>query len=419
MKSTLKYLLGACFVGLNLTSCNKSTDPDQTPAPAQVKTKTSFNEAAALQEADALLAATASLTNTTKESLAQARSAGAAEARFTRRQNVFFPGAIAVDFQRRVPTITLPLYKGLGPNGQPTYYILTEAASFNVAKVLGVNYAPKLVNGRDTDGAQEATIVNGMLKFEGDVDFRPVRSVTAGAFPNTFPPAKVQPGAVGDALYSPLVVLPSGSVINAPIVANSTGTHDHLVSIDYKKGTVVFELLDGFEGGAEYYFHLVTESSDMGASAIERGTYTPRLANLPEFGQSLPTDESALLGFSPVSNGETGPNNPQRQGLNSTILDGQLYDPINVFPLDPDNKKRYGNNYSPMWDAHINAWTPQAIAAGKRRRITSIADLTQLVNRGYVTDAVGNSGAPNGFIAGLKSSHVVINCPVMAQPVSR
>lgn len=417
MKSTLKYLFGACVAGLSLTSCNRSETQDQTPAPAKVKT--AFNEAAALKEADELLTAAASLTNTTKEDLAQARSAGAAAARFTRRQNVFFPGAIAVDFQSRVPTITLPLYKGLGPNGQPTYYILTEAASFNVAKVLGVNYAPKLVHGRDTDGAQEATIVNGMLKFEGDVNFSPTRSVTPGAFPNTFPPAAAQPGAVGDARYSPLVVLPSGSVINAPIVANSTGTHDHMVSIDYKKGTVVFELLDGFEGGAQYYFHLVTESSDMGAAAIERGTYTPRLANLPEFGQSLPTDESALLGFSPVSNGETGPNNPQRQGLNSTILDGQLYDPINVFPLDPDNNKQFGNNYSPMWDAHINAWTPQAIAAGRRRRITSIADLTQLVNQGYVTNFAGNSGPSNGFIAGLKPTRVIINCPVMAQPVSR
>lgn len=214
------------------------------------------------------------------------------------------------------------------------------------------------------------------------------------------------------------MVLPSGSVINAPIVANSTGTHDHLVSIDYKKSTVVFELLDGFQGGEEYYFHLVTESSDRGAATIERGTYTPRLGNLPAFGQDLLADESALLGFSPTSNGETGPNNPERQGLNSTILDGTAYDPINVFPLDPDNAKQYGNNYSPMWDAHISAWTPAAIAAGKRRRIKSIEDLAQLVRKGYVTDAPGNSGEPNGFVGGLRPSRVIINCPVMAQPAN-
>jgi hypothetical protein len=28
----------------------------------------------------------------------------------------------------------------------------------------------------------------------------------------------------------------------------------------------------------------------------------------------------------------------------------------------------------------------------------------------------GNVGAPNGFIAGLKPTRVIINCPVMAQP---
>ncbi len=149
-----------------------------------------------------------------------------------------------------------------------------------MAKVLGVNYAPKLVNGRDTDGAQEASIVGGLLKFEGDVDFSPVRQVAPGLFPSTFPPAVAQPGAIGDARYSPLVVLPSGPVINAPIVANGTGTPDHLVRIDYKKGTVVLELLDGFQGGQEYYYHLVTESSDRGAATIERSTDTPRLGNL-------------------------------------------------------------------------------------------------------------------------------------------
>lgn len=410
MNPLSRYLLGTCLASLALTGCNRKDQEMQAPAPIQAKR--SYDEAAALQEANALLTTAATLTGTTKEDVTQALTASTA--RYSRQQNVFFPGVLAIDFKRK--QVTLPLYKGLGPSGKPVYYILTEAASFNVARILGVNFSPKLVYGRDSDGSQEATIVGGLLKFEGDVDFSPVRKVAPGTFPNTFPPAVAQPGAVGDSKYSPLVVLPSGSVINAPIVANSTGTHDHLVSIDYARGRVVFELLDGFQGGDEYYFHLVTESSDIGAATIERGTYTPRLGNLPTFGQSLPTDESALLGFSPVSNGETGPNNPQRQGLNSTILDGTAYDPINVFPLDPDNQKQYGNNYSPMWDAHINAWTPAAIAAGKRRRIRSIEDLTNLVKQGYVTNAPGNYGEPNGFIAGLLPSHVVINCPVMAQP---
>ncbi len=403
MRATLTYLVGACLLSSILTGCNPETT-EQTPA--FKPEKGAFNEASALKEANSLL--------TTAGASARARQG----VRFTRDQNVFFPGALAFNFQSNPKTVTLPLYKGIGPSGNPTYYIITEAANFYVAKILGINFAPKLIFGRDTEGTQDVTIDGGLIKFRGDVNFAPQRVLQASPDPNTFPPAVAQPGAVGDAEYSPLLVLPSGSVINAPIVANSTGVHDHLVSIDYEKGTVVFELLDGFQGGAQYYFHLVTESSDVGAATIERGTYTPRLGKLPAFGQSLPTDESALLGFSPVSNGETGNSNPNRQGLNSTILDGNLADPINIFPLDPDNNKQYNNNYSPMWDAHLNAWTPQAIQAGKRRRIRSIEDLQQLVREGLVTNFAGNSGQPNGFIAGLKPTNAIINCPVMAQPVS-
>jgi len=334
--------------------------------------------------------------------------------KFTSEQNVFFPSALAVDFKKK--WVTLPVYQGIGPRGNPTYYIITEAADFDVAKKLGVNYAPKLVNGRGTAGSQNVTIENGMIKFKGDVDFTPVRSITPGPFPNTFPPATAQPGSVGDAEYSPVIVLPSGSVLSASIVANSAGNHDHLVSIDYVKGTVVFELLDGFEGGEQFYFHLVTESSDMGAATIERGTYTPRLANLPMFGKSMPNDKSALLGFAPTANGETGANNPKRQGLNSTILDGPAFDPLNVFPLDPDNNKKENNNYSPMWDAHIYIWTDAAIQAGKRRQVKSIEELRGLFTEGSVTNLPVNTGTPNPLIAGLKPTGAIINCPVIAQP---
>jgi hypothetical protein len=364
----------------------------------------------AMEEADGLLTAAAQQTGVSKESFANNLVAE----RFTPEQNVFLPSALAIDFKQK--TVTLPVYKGIGPSGAPTYYILTDASDFDVAKLLGLNFAPKLVYGRGSNGSQNVTIENGMIKFKGDVNFSPERKIAPGPFPNTFPPAVAQPGSVGDSQYSPLIVFPSGSVMNASIVANSTGVHDHLVSIDYAKGTVVFDLLDGFQGGAQFYFHIVTESNDMGAATIERGTYTPRLAHLPTFGKSMLTDKSALLAFSPVSNGETGANNPERQGLNSTILDGIAFDPINVFPLDPDNNKRYHNNYSPMWDAHISAWTDQAIQAGKRRQIKSFEDLQQLVADGYVIDFAGNSGEPNSFVAGLKPTKAIINCSVIAQP---
>ncbi len=364
-----------------------------------------------MQEADELLATAAQQRNITKEEFMKLLTD---ENRFSAKQNVFLPSALAVDFKNK--WVTLPVYKGIGPGGNPTYYILTESADYKVAKKLGLNYAPKLANGKGSAGSQQVKIENGMLKFKGDVDFSPVRSLEPGVFPNTFPPAKAQPGSVGDAEYSPLIVFPSGSVMSASIVANSTGKHDHLVSIDYEKGTVVFELLDGFENGEQYYFHLVTESSDKGAATIERGTYTPRLAKLPMFGKSMTDEKSALLGFAPTANGETGANNPERQGLNSTILDGTAFDPINVFPLDPDNNKEENNNYSPMWDAHIYVWTDEAIKAGKRKQVKSIADLKKLFTDGLVTNAPANMGDSNPLIAGLKATGAIINCPVIAQP---
>ncbi len=395
MKSSIQLFTGFALAILLFLACKKNKE----------------NNSAYIKEADELLATAAQQRGVSKEDFMKTL---VDKGKFTSEQNVFFPSALAVDFTKK--WVTLPVYTGIGPSGNPTYFIITEGADYEVAKLMGLNYAPKLVNGRGTVGSQQVTLENGMIKFKGDVDFSPVRTLAPGPFPNTFPPSVAIPGSVGDAEYSPVIVLPSGSVMSASIVANSTGTHDHLVSIDYVKGTVVFEILDGFEGGEQYYFHLVTESSDMGAATIERGTFTPRLANLPEFGKSMPNDKSALLGFAPLANGETGANNPERQGLNSTILDGNAFDPINVFPLDPENNKKENNNYSPMWDAHIYAWTDAAIQAGKRKRVKSMTQLKALFDEGSVVNAPPNAGDPNPIVAGLKPTRAIINCPVIAQP---
>jgi hypothetical protein len=64
-------------------------------------------------------------------------------------------------------------------------------------------------------------------------------------------------------------------------------------------------------------------------------------------------------------------------------------------------------------------WTEAAIAAGKRRRITGFDDLADLVEKGYVTSFSGSNGIPNGFIAGLLPTNLIINCPVIAQPAAR
>ena len=58
------------------------------------------------------------------------------------------------------------------------------------------------------------------------MDFSPENSVTAADEPAPFPPADFANGAVGDELYSPLVVVDNigGSVWNAPIVASDVTT---------------------------------------------------------------------------------------------------------------------------------------------------------------------------------------------------
>ena len=338
--------------------------------------------------------------------------------RFTAEQNVFLPSTIALSRLESpgLANATLPLYTGVGPSGERVHYILTESSDYVAAQRLGLNYAPKLANGVGSGGDQRVTVGrDGRLRFKGAVDFAPERVLVAGPHGAPFPPSTAQPGAVADSQWSSLVVLPSGLVLNAQVVANATGVHDRVLSVDHRAQAVTLQLLDGWQGGDRYYYHLVTDSSDPVAATIELGVYAPRLARLPAFGRSEPDDDSALLGFSPTANGETGAGNPDRQGLNSTIVDDDR-DPVNVFPLDPDNRDRRDNNYSPMWDAHVSMWTEEAIAAGARRAITGFDDLAQLVDDGLLESFAGSPGRANDFVGGLRATGIIINCPVIAQP---
>jgi len=66
------------------------------------------------------------------------------EQRFTEEQNVFVRSTLAVDDLEDVneANATFPLYRGVGPDGENVDYIVTEASNFDVAKRLGINYAP-------------------------------------------------------------------------------------------------------------------------------------------------------------------------------------------------------------------------------------------------------------------------------------
>lgn len=336
--------------------------------------------------------------------------------RFKVSDHVFVKSALAVNFTYRSASVTLPLFRGLSPRNEPVDYIVTDASDFDVALKMGLNYAPKLRYAVG-DGAQRVTVDAGVMRFRGAVDFTPEHLVVPGSPAAPFPPRVARAGAVGDAEWSSMAVLPSGVVLNVQVVHNPSGTHDRVKSIDLERRTVTLSLLDGFQGGKQYYYHLVTDVSEELPAALENGVHTPRLARVPGYGQSRPADHSALLGFSPVLNGVTDTGTHQDQGFAASIANGGI-DPINVFPLPPDNDQRSeANNYSPLWDAHVNMWTEAATRDGKVRRVTSFGDLEGLVRAGLVTSASINPPGPgNPFVFGLRPTRAIINCPVIAQP---
>ncbi|MBC7767207.1 MAG: hypothetical protein H7124_00295 [Phycisphaerales bacterium] len=365
---------------------------------------------AAVAEARALLAKRA-------QQSGRAAYTPASGVRFTARDNVFLKSALAVDFTYRAATATLPLFEGVSPRGTPSHYIITEASDAAVAEAMGVNFAPKMRNAAGSPGAQAVTLADGTMRFRGDVDFAPVYQVTPGPAPTYFPPASFRPGAVGDAEWSSMAVLPSGVVLNVQMVANASGRHDRAMALDMQRRTVTMSLLDGFHNGKQYYYHLVTDVSADLPAVLEKGVFTPRLEALGGFGMSMADDSSTLLGFSPVLNGKTVMGSGDDQGFSTSLHNGGI-DPINVFPIPPSNNDTsQRNNYSPLWDAHVSMWTPQAVSAGRVRRITSLRDLEGLVRDGHVTSAMINPPGPgNPYVAGLRSTKAIINCPVIAQP---
>jgi len=339
-----------------------------------------------------------------------------APSKFKPTDHVFVQSALAVDFTYRKANVTLPLFRGLDSSGESVYYVLTDASDFAFAHKMGINFAPKLRKAAGSPGAQTATIKDGLITFKGKVDFSPIYKIVPGS-PNVFPPAVANPGAIADADWSSIVVLPSGIVINAQIVDNKTGTHDRLVKIDIPHRSVTLSILDGVQGGKQYFYHLVTDASDSLPATLEKGVFASRLAKLPTFGKSEPSDDSALLGFSPNANGVTTLDSGQEQGFAASLTNGGI-DPINVFPLGPDNSDSSdSNNYSPLWDAHVSAWTPKAMQEGKVHRIMSMDEQKQLIADGYLTSATGDASSPtNEFVGGLHPSKLLINCPVIAHP---
>jgi len=299
--------------------------------------------------------------------------------------------------------VTLPLYKGHSSKGD-TYFVITDSSSRSDATARGIDAAPKLANALGTTAVQKVTRApDGSWIFPGTVDFTPEHIVEPG--PTGFPPAVAQPGSVGDDVYSPLVTLGNGIVYNATQVSNSSGTHDSVVAIDTVHGKVTLKTFFGFwNGHRTVYLH--QDSSSMVVAAAEGSTYAPNLDAAPGLG-SNDSKTSARSAIIPIVNGERGVNNPNRQGLQSALF-GEG-DPMNI---NQDVPGRGGDRYSPVWDVHAVVWTDAAIAAGKRRLLTSGSDVASAFGNGQIVSPF--PGPANPSLGGFPAAGFISNCPIVA-----
>lgn len=318
----------------------------------------------------------------------QPTTASASDTGGTRR--LFIPSAIENVAE---DTVKLPLYKGTS-KGQTVWYVLLDASNGDAAKRYGINRADKLQNARNTAAVQKVRFVNGLIEFPATVDFAPERVVTPSA--EGFPPVAVQPGAVGQPGYSPLIQLPDGTILNAPHVANASGQADKVVTLDMVGKNLEYRETEGFANGKEVYY-VSTDSSDFAAAALEGVTFAPQLNNAPFLGGD--GTNSARASLAAFTNGQLGADNPQRQGLSSALLDG--LSPLNVIRWTPNQGR-----YSPLWDVHLSVWSPSAVAAGTNLLQKDFGDVTGLADDGLISGVNGAAFGPTGFI---------VNCPIISQ----
>lgn len=340
-------------------------------------------------------------------------------------------------------TATVPLYRGTlkGRPGYNVWYIVTDTDDADTAASLGLNFSPKLKY--SSPGARTASFdANHLLAFDnGTVDFTPAHSITAGKAPNYFPPTSFKAGSLGDAYYTPPVVVlnEGGHVYNAPIIAGNVAPaalakychgvpaagaskayailHDKVTAIcpsaDGNGGTVTLGLVPGFSWGKLVGYYS-TEADVELTAALEGVTYAPAFV-----AQDVGRGDDDYLG-SPITrlftitngfnNGDINPKHlrgrsetahPLRQGLGSVLRGDKGGGPLNILSGIPT----VTNTYSPFWDVNLGEWTQYAVESNYRTRNKDAAQYLGFVEQGYI---VSPGGGPIGaFPAGI------VNCPIV------
>jgi hypothetical protein len=155
---------------------------------------------------------------------------------------------------------------------------------------------------------------------------------------------------------------------------------------------VTYKETDGFARGNPVKY-VSTDATDPLAAALEDATLAPALNAAPfAGGDGTDSARATLVAF---VNGATGAGNPQRQGLNSAVVDG--LDPLNVLAWAPNQGR-----YSPLWDVHLTAFAPGVTPT----RQTEVAQVEDLARKGLVT-------APDGSAFG--ASGIIVDCPIVSQ----
>src|SRR5262249_32153414 len=83
--------------------------------------------------------------------------------------------------------VTLPLHQGIS-NGQPVYYVITDASDGSAASALGVNTSQKLANAANTAGVEKVSVnTDGTIVFPATVNFNPTPGFALTPGPDGFP----------------------------------------------------------------------------------------------------------------------------------------------------------------------------------------------------------------------------------------